>query len=160
MRFDEWLHKQRAYQSETYGVDYRRMSTNADELTEYVTMNLYAAMHELVEAGAETPWKPWSSADKQKTWNDNRDKFVGELVDVLFFIGNSLAAVGCTDEELDVKYSMKMDVNKQRQVAGYDGKNKCAECGRVFDDREVVFVESRGNDRICDQCAIKNGGKS
>lgn len=154
MRFDEWLHTQRAYQVETFKVDYPHMQRDVDNRTAYVTMNLNAAFLELGEAQQETPWKPWAKTqDRQATWDKNRDKFVGELVDVLFFIGNALTAVGCTDEELAVRYQQKMDVNIQRQRAGYDGTNKCANCGRAFDDAGVKVGGRIAPDIVyCEKC--------
>ena len=149
--FLDWLARQRTYQAETYGVDYHAMESDAERLTEYVTMTLHATVHELVEAGQETPWKPWATVDKAEYWRDHRDKFVGEMVDVLFFVGNALAAVNCTDEELTERYESKMAINHQRQAVGYDGQNKCVECGRAFDDAGV-FNCADGN-KVCLECA-------
>lgn len=153
MKFDDWLHTQRAYQTATYGVSYPEMRENVDKRTDYVTMNLNAAFLELAEAQQETPWKPWAkTADRDEQWADNRDKFVGELVDVLFFIGNALTAVDCTDEELAIKYQHKMNVNIQRQRVGYDGTNKCEGCGRAFDDAGVALVGYRHGAPQCVEC--------
>lgn len=152
MRFDEWLRTQRAYQAETYGVDYDAMRQDAEKRTAYITTQLYALIHEVVEAGQETPWKPWATVDKDAFWQQSRKAFVGEMVDVLFFVGNALAAVDCTDEELASRYGQKMDVNKQRQVAGYDGTNKCTECGRAFDDTHVadgIMIQWDTGQRFC-----------
>lgn len=152
MRFEEWLQTQRKYQTETYGVDYDTMRTDAEMRTQYVTTMLYAMMHELVEAGQETPWKPWTNVDKDDSWKKSRDAFVGEMVDVLFFVGNALVAVDCTDEELAVRYAQKMGVNKQRQVAGYDGKNKCTGCGRAFDDKGIELAGYVNHEPYCGIC--------
>lgn len=150
--FDGWLRAQRAYQRETYGVDYDDFY-DAGKLTEYVTTNLYAATLELAEAAQETPWKPWATVDKEAFWEENRDRFVGELVDVLFFVANGLAAVGVVDRELNERYLAKMDVNRQRQAAGYDGTAKCTVCGRAFDDEHVRAVQADEAGTLCAQCA-------
>lgn len=139
MQFDKWLEGQRTYQAETFNVDYGHMASDVDALTAYVTMNLNAAFLELAETQQEVPWKPWAKTEKRaEVWETGRDKVVGELVDVLMFVGNVLTAVGCSDEELNERYEEKLDVNRQRQVAGYDGKNKCSSCGRAFDDKGIV----------------------
>ena len=159
MRFDEWLHDQRRYQTETFGVDYPLMARDVDARTTYVTMNLNAAFLELAEAQQETPWKPWAkTADREKQWAQNRDKFVGEMIDVLFFVANSLAAVNCTDEELAVRYAQKMEVNRQRQAVGYDGTNKCTHCGRAFDDvhqNTTLIIRRDEGKQFCDTTCEK-----
>jgi len=136
---DDWLARQRAYQTETYQVNYTRMAANVDELTDYVTMNLHAAFLELGEAAQETPWKPWAKTQvRHDAWARNRDAFVGELVDVLFFVANALAAVDCDDDELRDRYAAKMALNKKRQADGYDGENKCQGCGRALDETQMI----------------------
>lgn len=139
MQFNEWLADQRRYQAETFGIDYDKMNVDVDALTTYVTMNLNAAFLELAETQQEVPWKPWAKTEKRaEVWETGRDKVVGELVDVLMFVGNVLTAVGCSDEELAERYGEKLEVNRQRQTAGYDGRNKCDSCGRAFDDKGIT----------------------
>jgi hypothetical protein len=154
MRFDEWLRDQRRYQTETFGTDYPNMVTDVDARTNYVTMNLNAAFLELAEAQQEVPWKPWAKTeDRTAKWATNRDKFVGEMIDVLMFVGNALTAVNCSDEELAVRYSQKMDVNRQRQAVGYANDNKCAGCGRAFDDQGVKIAgQLAPDDDMCEKC--------
>lgn len=154
MKFDEWLHGQRVYQVETFGVDYAQMMKDVNAKTDYVTMNLNAAFLELGEAQQETPWKPWVKTGNRETqWQKKRDAFVGELVDVLFFVANALTAVNCSDEELATRYQQKMDVNIQRQAAGYDGLNKCTQCGRAFDDTHqnaTLIIRRSEGQQFCD----------
>lgn len=153
MNFDNWLKTQRAYQATTYKVDYPHMKRDVDNRTAYVTMNLNAAFLELAEAQQETPWKPWATAENRtEKWQQNRGKFVGELVDVLFFVANALVAVDCTDEELAVRYAQKMEINRQRQAVGYDGSNKCYICGRAFDDHDVAKAGFLNGNDICLDC--------
>lgn len=154
MKFESWLADQRVYQAETFKIDYPDLKADVDNRTAYVTMNLNAAFLELAEAQQETPWKPWATAEDRTTkWAKNRDKFVGEMVDVLFFVANALAAVECTDAELEAAYNHKIVVNQQRQAVGYDGDNKCAGCGRAFDDAGVKLAGriAPGVD-YCEQC--------
>lgn len=153
MQFNTWLADQQAYQTKTFKISYPRMKTDVDVRTDYVTMNLNAAFLELGEAQQETPWKPWATAEDRTTkWAKNRDKFVGELVDVLFFVANALTAVECTDEELQAAYNHKIEVNQQRQAAGYDGSNKCSDCGRAFDDAGVILTGFAHGSPLCSEC--------
>jgi len=153
VNFSTWLEKQRDYQATTYKVDYANLAKDVDAKTDYVTMNLNAAFLELAEAQQETPWKPWATAENRvEKWEQNRGKFIGELVDVLFFISNALVAVGCTDEELATRYEQKMEINRQRQAVGYANDNKCRICGRAFDDHDVVKAGLNESDDICVGC--------
>lgn len=153
MEFQHWLREQRKYQSETFNVDFDTMDVDVDALTAYVTMNLNAAFLELAETQQEVPWKPWAKTeDRTKVWATGRDKVIGELVDVLMFVGNTLAAVNCTDAELATRYEAKMAVNRQRQAAGYDNKNKCGGCGRAFDDHGVKIAGVMNGQPHCEKC--------
>lgn len=153
MRFDEWLREQREYQTETFNVDYAEMDADVDALTAYVTMNLNAAFLELAETQQEVPWKPWAKTEKRvEVWATGRDKVVGELVDVLMFVGNVLTAVNCSDEELAERYEEKLAINRQRQAVGYDNRNKCAGCGRAFDDKGVLGGGTLNGNDYCEKC--------
>lgn len=153
MEFNQWLAQQREYQRTTFGVDFAEMDNDVDALTAYVTMNLNAAFLELAETQQEVPWKPWAKTeDRAKVWATGRDKVIGELVDVLMFVGNTLAAINCTDAELAQRYEQKMAVNRQRQAAGYDNRNKCGGCGRAFDDHGVKVVGVLDGNGYCEKC--------
>jgi hypothetical protein len=145
-----WLEEQAAYQAETFGVNYAAMASDPEELTRYVTMNLNAAFLELAEAQQETPWKPWATVDKGRVWAENRDRFVGELVDVLFFVANALCAVDCADEELAKRYAQKMGVNRRRQADGYDGMSaKCPRCNRALDEPGALPIAGTDGTAYC-----------
>lgn len=153
MEFNKWLAQQREYQRTTFGVDFAEMDNDVDALTAYVTMNLNAAFLELAETQQEVPWKPWAKTeDRAKVWATGRAKVIGELVDVLMFIGNTLAAINCTDAELAQRYDEKLNINRQRQAAGYDNKNKCSGCGRAFDDKGVKKAGYDADGELCDKC--------
>lgn len=153
MQFNEWLASQRQYQQETFGVNYTSMANDVDELTAYVTMNLNAAFLELAETQQEVPWKPWAKTeDRAKKWETGRDKVIGELVDVLMFVGNVLTAVDCSDTELAQRYEQKLNINRQRQAVGYANDNKCGGCGRAFDDHGVKCVGFMNMMPHCENC--------
>lgn len=141
---DEWLSGTYGYQSTHFKVDYRRMQTDVKYRMDYLQTNLLAAMVELGEAANEIPWKPWaatSDTDRQKLFDEGRQRFVGEMVDVLFFVANAFTAAGVTDRELQLAYTAKKRVNEDRQASGsYDGiTEKCAlpGCGRALDEPDL-----------------------
>lgn len=120
--FDEWIMRTRVLQREAFGVDPAKLTGR--ELEEYVRWNVLAAEDELHEALGEISWKPWASREYF-----NRDEFVGELVDVLHFVGNLLAAAKVSGTELTARYSSKQTKNRDRQRDGYDGvSGKCPGC--------------------------------
>ena len=138
----EWLAFHKNFQEETYGTDYSVFEQDFEALTAFVHWNHTAATVELGEALEETPWKPWSSADKAQTWRNNRDKYVGELIDVSFFLANMFIAAKVTKEEFAERYLAKAGVNVKRQEVGYDGHaTKCPGCKREL-DREGAYTIS------------------
>lgn len=157
--FKGWLDRQREYQTRVFGVDYERMWSDPDavELTRYVTEMFNAAFLELAEAQQETPWKSWAMTENRVVaWQECAGKVHGELVDVMFFIANILAALGVTDKGLHERYLAKMGVNEQRQEDGYDGvSTKCPFCRRALDEPGTVpFHAANGFDYCSTLCAV------
>lgn len=153
---DEWLSGTYGYQSTHFKIDYRRMQTDVNYRMSYLQTNLLAAMVELGEAANEIPWKPWAATndtDRQKLFDDGRHRFVGEMVDVLFFVANAFTAAGVTDRELRLAYTAKKRVNEARQESGtYDGlsTDKCERrgCNKALDEPGAdVYTTARG--RFC-----------
>lgn len=134
---NEWLKHQKAYQEFVYAVDYTEMWKNG-EVISYVTTMLNAASIEVAEAQQEVPWKPWAqltTEQRVQRLHDQRGKVAGEVVDVMFFLVNTLVALGVTDQQLESMYAAKMGVNKERQLNNYDAiSTKCAKCGRALDE--------------------------
>ncbi len=129
----KWLDSTKTLQRNAFGVKY---PLQGEALADYVTWNATAAMAELGEALQEMGWKPWA---KPRGWV-NRKAFLQELVDAAHFIANMATAVDCTDEEWERLYQEKQNVNEARQVAGYDGRNKCPGCGRAYDTETLNTV--------------------
>lgn len=127
MLFKDWLAETRKLQIESFGTD--PAALEGDELLAYLFVQTFAASDEMHESAQEFSWKPWSSKKFL-----NRKEYIKELVDALHFIANGLVAVKCTDQELDELYQAKMEVNRQRQAAGYKNDYKCSECKRALDD--------------------------
>src|ERR1035437_7080774 len=139
--FEAWLHLQRKLQITAFDVD--PVALVGDARAQYATWNAYALVHELSETMDEIGWKPWATSRHL-----NREAFIGEVVDVLHFVGNLLLlAAENEDSSLEQfgrvinvskladdvweRYCMKHEKNIRRQHEGYDGvEGKCTKCGR------------------------------
>lgn len=134
---DDWLEQTRKLQVEAYGKD--PASLEGDELADYIRWNHTAAVVELSEMLEEVRWKPWSVRADDEPVIPNKQAYIKEAVDVGHFIANMLVAGGVSTDEYWEAYRAKMQVNRERQLrdGGYQsrkGVDKCANCGRSFDD--------------------------
>lgn len=136
--FGTWLEETRKLQVEAYGRD--PWELDGEEFTTFMTWNAWAAVSELVELMDEVQWKPWSTLHGTHPDAEERKRIITEMVDMLHFAGNMLAAVRCTDLELRFEYQEKMDRNRARMATGkYDARSdKCPGCGRALDDVGTV----------------------
>lgn len=124
-------------------LDMQRDSFKADptamgdeQRMEFIRWNVLALTDELHEMLAETGWKPWASSQ-----HVNTVPAMNEMVDAWhFFMNLMLALTGVDDCELIARdfvgaYQSKHDVNRQRQLEGYDGiTGKCPDCHRDITD--------------------------
>lgn len=125
-----WLESTYQLQREVYGFKLP-LPLNSDELADYVVMNHSALVAEATELLSEFGWKSWASP---RGWA-NRGNALKEAVDVAHFLANILCAIGITDDEWRIAYRTKQDVNRKRQLDGYDGvSGKCPGCKRSYDD--------------------------
>lgn len=115
MRAWKWLASTRELQERTFGQDYDRMTL--DDRCDYLFWNVFAAYDELSEVAAEFKWKPWTTRPAFV----NRERLLGEVVDVAHFLGNMLVALGVSDDEYEEAYQRKQITNRLRQEAGYTG---------------------------------------
>lgn len=146
--FGNWVEKTKYLQEEFYGQKFEDFTL--EQLVDWVRINVLAAEDELHEALGEISWKPWASSTYF-----NRDAYLGEIVDVLHFVGNLLAGAGITDQELNAAYLAKMERNRQRQRDGYTGLDKCAVCKRAVDDIVAhggKMVQGDEAGQWCDSC--------
>lgn len=146
--FDSWLSETKELQNQYY--DQNLPILWDEKLIEFIRWNTLAAEDELHEALNEVSWKPWASAQFI-----NREEFIGELVDALHFIGNMLAGVGCSDEELSEAYEEKMARNRARMTEGYTGLEKCSICKRSKDDviaHGGTMISDGDFAMICNRC--------
>lgn len=105
----------RRMQEEVYGYDFRTMRMNTRALCDYLTHMALAAFSELAEALYEFEWKRWTT---DQAWVD-RDRVIEELIDLDMFSDNMKAALGCSDEEYQRRYTAKQERNRQRMAEGY-----------------------------------------
>jgi hypothetical protein len=113
------------------GYDFDRMDSKA--LIEYIRWNVLALEDELHEALNETHWKPWITASPDFK---DRERYLGEIVDVTHFLLNLCLAGRITPDELMSAFEGKNARNYQRQEEGYDGTDKCdgPDCRRALDE--------------------------
>jgi len=125
--FDNWLATTRELQTKSFGQD--PATLEGDAKADFITWNLAAVVVELGEMMNEFPGHKNWVLDRTII---NREEFIGEAVDALHFLGNILATVGCTDEELSIRYLQKVEKNRARMASGaYDGvTDKCPTCKR------------------------------
>ena len=144
-----WLESTRRLQEEAFDV---KFPLTRDQLADYVTYNMAALTAELGEFAQEVQWKPWA----QPRGNVNRAAAVKELIDVGHFLANLAVALGVTDEEWERLYRAKQELNRQRQVSGYDSKStKCPSCKRALDDVGfTTFTELKDPEvkALCNAC--------
>jgi len=106
-----------------------------EELPEFLLWNAYALMDEIHEAMNEVGWKPWATSR-----HINTDEFRAELIDAFHFLLNmwmatfsDLATPEYMASVLYAQYKTKNQVNRDRQLKGYDGvTGKCPQCHRDF----------------------------
>lgn len=155
LMFQSWLQDTLVLQKDSYGHDPGLME--GEEFADFVIWNSFAAVSELVEMMDELDWKPWAKI-RGRPEQEARDRAVGEIVDILHFVGNLAVALRVTDAELSQRYEAKMAVNRERMRSnpgGYDARGtKCPHCKRALDD---VGVETRPADlgqsrKVCRAC--------
>lgn len=142
----KWLESTRTLQEDYFGRDFT--SQDPDEFADAIVMNHSALVVELSEFMAEVGWKDWTTP---RGWV-NRDAAVGELVDVGHFLANLLVRLNVTDEEWESRYQEKQEINRRRMSTGtYDGRNKCWNCGRAYDDPTTPCVpaERSQSEAVC-----------
>lgn len=84
---------------------------------EFVREDTLAAFIELGEFIQELTWKPWAK-EKRFPTEEERERAIEEIVDVLHFVGNDLVALGVSDMELTLAYKKKMQKNRDRMANG------------------------------------------
>jgi hypothetical protein len=154
--FQEWLMAQYELEVNSFGND--PPALDVETRKDFFRWNAFALEDELHEAAQEIAWKPWAT-----TTHLNRQQFLQELVDVMFFLGNIvLLAAHTTDgttcgdtdieglaEELWSMYQAKVQVNADRMKQGYDGvTGKCPNCHREL----VSWDKGDGPRMVCPIC--------
>jgi hypothetical protein len=122
------------------------------EQVEYVKTMILAIQDELMEAIHETRWKPWATGEKKIV---DKDKFGGELVDIMHFLINLFLVNGWDAEDVFTAFWAKQKVNWERQQNGYDAHTtKCANqlCRRALDEPGKPLMYTRPGTRDLAWC--------
>lgn len=108
-----------------------------EDRIDLIRTSILALEDELHEALLGVGWKPWATSKHL-----DREVFVSELVDALFFWLQLAALVGMDGDEITGRYWYKHAKNIRRHNAGYDGvTGKCPKCGQSYDDSGVKCKE-------------------
>jgi len=139
-----WLNSTNELQREVYEFD--PTTATPEQIADYITWNCWALTVELAEFSQEVGWKPWANP---RGWVE-RERALGELVDVGHFLANILNALQVTDDQWEAAYRTKQLLNRKRQEDGYDGRNKCEGCRRALDENTSYTVNGK---QLCKSCA-------
>lgn len=123
------LEHQHQMQIKSFGADPASLDLAAR--VQFLKDMILALEDELHEAMGEFGWKPWS----ERVFIDE-NPLKGELIDAWHFFMNLCIAAGLGTEEWYDRYYGKAEVNRKRQVEGYDNTNKCSTCRRALDEPE------------------------
>lgn len=110
---EELLNRQYAVMRQ---LDPRAITPSDSIKASYVRDMTLSAIVELTEALNEWGWKPWSTRV-----GVDREKFVGELADVMCFYMNLMLVGGVSAAELCDAVAAKQKVNLERNRDGYAG---------------------------------------
>lgn len=133
MTIEDWLETQLSLQREAFQLDPTQLEGEA--LAEYVTWNAYALSDELHELTQEIQWKPWATGQ-----GEIFDHYLAltEFVDMMHFMANLALAFNFSHEDIAEMYLNKVQVNRDRQEEGYDGRSeKCPNCHRDLKEAGV-----------------------
>lgn len=146
--FGEWLAVTLELQRGAFGQDPPALVN--DERADWLMMNLLACHSEVTELSDECGWKPWVS---DRGWM-NTEAMISECADLLHFVGNILATLGCTGEQFTRAYLDKVGRNYARQSEGDDGvSRRCPHCGRSLDDVGFEGIPTAsGEETACGGC--------
>jgi dimeric dUTPase (all-alpha-NTP-PPase superfamily) len=110
---------------------------------DFIRSMILALEDELHEALNETGWKPWAS---DRFINVN--PYLGELVDAFHFLMNLILVVDPTGEKFERMYLEKVEVNKQRQAAGYTHDYRKDADGKALDEPYLTNGETALGDEV------------
>lgn len=113
-----WLGSTARLQREAYGHDPARLTTRQRAVG--IRENVLALIVEAVELLDNVSWKYWAHDEPFV----DRDEVLKEAVDIGHFLGNILTDAGISEEEYWAAYREKQALNLERQIRGYNVKEK------------------------------------
>lgn len=133
-----------------------------DERATFMVWNVFGALtDELHEAMDEMGWKPWATSRHL-----NGERMLSEFIDAWHFFMNALLVVAGElewdthqlAEEFFKRYAAKNEVNRARQLEGYDGvSTKCPICKRELSEvDQATRVQVEHNGRIIQFCTQRH----
>lgn len=118
-----WLRSLRAMEKDT-GVDYTDLACRATVLTPYVRDHLSRAAQGIEELYAKLPSAIVSDEDQRAHWEEGREAYVSSICEAIQHLGKALAAVGCTDSELNKLLVCNGEANEVESDTSSDGREE------------------------------------
>lgn len=116
-----WLTRLRKAEAAS-GVDHTELVCHPEDLTGYAQRHLDEAIRLLTRAEVEMPASGMTDAEQRALWVAARRTIVSQVVDAIDAAGKALAALGCTDAELDALRDHGKETVKSNTARNH-GKN-------------------------------------
>jgi hypothetical protein len=88
-----------------------------DNLAEWVSNHVNAAIEELIELKREVPWKWWKSTEERAQQEVNEEAMLKEFTDVMCFMLNIANLMGWNAGDLNVSHAAVVAQNHHRFAA-------------------------------------------
>lgn len=155
MQLDDLREMQRKLQDHIRRNSGRPLLAEMDDQqrSDTIKEDVLAATDELHEALAKVGWKSWAT----ERGILDRDAYLREIVDALFFLMNLMNAADPAPGEIDALYSEKWSRNWQRYATGTYSmiEGKCPGCGDDYGDiiaRGGTYNSETGR---CARCIVQ-----
>lgn len=137
MLFGTWLQSARARESAA-GVDHRELACYAGKLTNYTQEELSRALHRLERLYIRIPPSPLGEKEQRQMWEERRSDFISEIRESLDNIAAVLAALGCTEEELEAAGARAEDAETGETEDDVESTNASSGSGNPEDETVVM----------------------
>jgi hypothetical protein len=105
VQFGTWLKDEREHFSAN-GVDQYELACSPHLMTQHVRTHLLKAGAALASAVSRTPSPTLDVEEAREVWEDEREAFLGTVIDAIHHLSSVLVAVGCSDKELTRRYEI------------------------------------------------------
>lgn len=128
-----WIRAVRAGEKNR-GVNYTTLACHASVLTPYVRDHLAYAAQGIEELYTQLPPAISEETEQRDHWENRRSEYVTRICKVVEHVGAALAALGCTDSELEKLVVCKDDANDMES----DTHPTSSDAAEEYTDEEIV----------------------